>query len=186
MYWCKNPGFNPGFSYSWWVRPAINMVVNWKVLQSTDGWRPIFHGVETAKPEKKHVRDNRSERCRPDCLEARCLCFQGPARSIHREGGLGLSFLKPWTTEVATQRRSLLQPGRFIAAQSRQDSSFTVRDLAPTPQWSENPQETRVFTRPGKRLHSELERSTMLSMGSIPLFRLGHVQYKLPEGTPKA
>ena len=95
-------------------------------------------------------------------------------------------FLKPWTTEVATQRRSLLQPGRFIAAQSRQDSSFTVRDLAPTPQWSENPQETRVFTRPGKRLHSELERSTMLSMGSIPLFRLGHVQYKLPEGTPKA
>ena len=178
--------FNPCFSYSWWVRPAINMVVNWKVRQSTDGWHPIFHGVETAKPEKKHFRDNRSERCWPDCLEARFLCFQGPARSIHREGGLGLSFFQAVDDRGRNATQVSSSAGSFHCSPPRQDSSSSVSDLAPTPQWSENLQETRVFTRPGKRLHSELERSTMLSMGSHPLFRLGHVQYKLPEGTPKA
>ena len=160
------------------------MVVNWKVLQSTDGWHPIFHGVETAKPEKKHFRDNRSERCRPDCLEARFLCFQGPARSIHREGGLGLSFFQAVDDRGRNATQVSSSAGSFHCSPPRQ-MIHLVRDLAYTSMVRKS-SGNRVFTRPGKRLHSELERSTMLYSWVNPLFRLGHVQYKLPEGTPKA
>ena len=71
-------------------------------------------------------------------------------------------FFKPWMTEVATQRRSLLQPGRFIAAH-RDRILHLVCDLAYTSMVRKSSGNQSFY--PLVNVYIAMERSTMLSMG---------------------